>query len=110
MYKIIVIFAVFVAAGSQILLKKGALKHFAPFWKQYINPWVICGYALLGCALLLNIFCMSHGVSAKEVSTLESLSYFFVPCFSFIFLNESFSWKRIGAISIIVLGVLVFFI
>ena len=110
MYILLVILDVFAAAGAQILLKKGALKEYAPFWRQYINPWVISGYAVMGASLLLNVFCLGHGVMAKEVSIVESLSYLFVPCLSWIFFREQISWRRIGAIAVILVGIIVFFI
>ena len=110
MYILLVILAVFTAAGAQILLKKGAMAGNAPLWKQYVNPWVISGYAIMGLSLLLNVFCMGHGVPAKEISTIESLSYLFVPCLSWFFFREHLSWKKAGAIAIILIGIVVFFI
>ncbi len=110
MYILLVIFAVFAAAGAQVLLKKGAMQEYAPLWKQYANPWVISGYAIMGLSLLLNVFCMGHGVKAKEVSTIESLSYLFVPCLSWFFFREQLSWRKAGAITIILTGIVVFFI
>ena len=109
MYKIIVIFAVLVSAGAQILLKLGADKGYSTLWKQYLNPWVIGGYLAMGGSLLLNIFCMSHGVQTKEVSIIEALSYLFVPCLSWVCLKEQVSWQKLIAISIIITGIAVFF-
>ena len=109
-YFLLVILAVFAAAGAQILLKKGALKQYSPLWRQYVNPWVISGYAVMGMSLLLNVFCMAHGVQAKEVSTIESLSYLFVPCLSWFFFHEQFSWQKVGAIATILAGIIVFFL
>lgn len=110
MYKLLVILAVFTAAGAQILLKKGALKEYVPFWRQYVNPWVIGGYAVMALSLLLNVFCMGHGVLAKEVSTIESSSYLFVPVLSWFFFRENLSWRKVGSIAVILIGIIVFFI
>lgn len=110
MYILLVILAVFAAAGAQILLKKGALKEYYPLWRQYVNPWVIGGYAVMGASLLLNVFCMAHGVQTKEVSTIESLSYLFVPCLSWFFFREHLSWRKAGAIAVILVGLIVFFL
>ena len=110
MYILLVILAVFAAAGAQILLKKGALKEYSPLWRQYVNSWVLSGYAVMGASLLLNVFCMAHGVQAKEVSTIESLSYLFVPCLSWFFFRERLSWRKAGAIAVILIGIIVFFI
>lgn len=109
-YKLIVILAVLSAAGAQMLLKKGASKHYDTFIRQYINPWVIGGYGIMGIAMLVNIYAMSKGVQVKEVSVIESLSYLFVPCLSWMIFKEHLSWKKIGAIGLIMVGVIVFFI
>ena len=110
MYKLLVIVSVLAAAGAQMLLKQGTKKEHASFVRQYLNPWVISGYGIMGASLLLNIFCLSHGVQVKEVSIIESLSYLFVPVLSWVFFKESITWRKAGAIAVIMAGVLVFFL
>ena len=110
MYKLLVILAVFAAAGAQMLLKQGAKKEYPSFWKQYLNPWVIGGYGIMGASMLLNIFCLNRGVQVKEVSIIESLSYLFVPCLSWLFFKEMITWRRAGAIAVIMVGIVVFFV
>ena len=110
MYYAIVILSVFAAAGAQMLLKQGARQNYVGFWRQYLNPWVIGGYAIMACSLVLNIFCMSRGVQVKEVSTIESLSYLFVPCLAFILFRERITLRKAGAIAIIISGVILFFL
>lgn len=110
MYKCLVILSVFAAACAQMLLKQGARQNYAGFWWQYLNPWVIGGYAIMAGSLILNIFCMSHGVQVKEVSVIESLSYLFVPCLAFLIFREKITWRKAGAILIIIGGVILFFL
>lgn len=110
MYIVIVILSVFAAACAQMLLKQGARQNYVGFWRQYINPWVIGGYAIMTCSLVLNIFCMSRGVQVKEMSTIESLSYLFVPCLAFLLFKEKITWCKAGAILIIIGGVILFFL
>ena len=93
-----------------MLLKQGARQSYTGFWRQYLNPWVIGGYAIMACSLVLNIFCMSRGVQVKEVSTIESLSYLFVPCMAFLLFREKITWRKAVAIAIIISGVLLFFL
>lgn len=109
-YYLIVIGSVFIAALAQMLLKQGARQNYVGFWQQYLNPWVIGGYAIMACSLVLNIWCMSKGVQVKEVSTIESLSYLFVPCLAFILFNEKITWRKGIAIGIIIGGVILFFV
>ena len=62
------------------------------------------------CSLVLNIWCMSKGVQVKEVSTIESLSYLFVPSLAFLIFREKITWRKVGAILIIIGGVILFFL
>lgn len=110
MYYLLVILSVMAAAGAQMLLKQGAGKQYSTFLRQYLNPWVVGGYFIMGASLVLNIFCLSRGVQVKEVSIIESLSYLFVPLLSWCFFKEKISWRKAGAIAVIMIGVIVFFI
>ena len=110
MFYLLVILSVFAAAGAQMLLKQGARQNYADFWRQYLNPWVIGGYAIMACSLILNIFCMSRGVQVKEVSTIESLSYLFVPVLAFFLFREEITLRKAVAIAIIITGVILFFL
>ena len=64
----------------------------------------------MGGSLMLNIWCMSKGVQVKEVSTIESLSYIFVPCLAFLLFQEKITWQKAGAITIIICGIVIFFL
>lgn len=110
MFYILVILSVFVAACAQMLLKQGARQNYLGVWRQYLNPWVIGGYTIMACSLILNIFCMSHGVQVKEVSVIESMSYLFVPVLAFLVFREKITWRKAGAIVIIIGGVILFFL
>lgn len=110
MYKLLVVLSVLFSSAAQILLKVAAQNHYPSFWKQYFNPWVLGGYAILGGCLFLNVYCLAHGVQVKEVSIIESLSYLFVPCLSLAFLNEHLSNRKKLAVVIIMLGIIVFFL
>ena len=110
MYYIIVILSVFAAACAQMLLKQGARKVYSSWWRQYINPWVIGGYGIMACSLVLNIWCMSKGVQVKEVSVIESMSYLFVPVLTFMLFKEKMTMRKISAIAVIITGVIIFFV
>ena len=110
MYKLLVVFSVFMAAGAQMLLKKGASISYNRWIRQYLNCWVIGGYTIMGLSLVLNVFCLGHGVLVKEVSIIESLSYLFVPILSLFFFSEKLSKMKVVAITIIILGTFIFFL
>lgn len=109
MMYILVILSVFLAACAQMLLKQGARQQYAKWWQQYMNYWVIGGYAIMFASMMLNIFAMSRGVQVKEMSIIESMSYLFVPALSFVIFKEKLTWRKICAIAIIITGVIVFF-
>lgn len=110
MYYILVISSVFLAACAQMLLKQGARQQYATWWRQYMNGWVIGGYVIMFGTMVMNIFAMSKGVQIKELSIIESMSYLFVPALSFVIFKEKLTWRKISAIAIIIIGVIVFFI
>lgn len=64
----------------------------------------------MGCAMLLNVFCLSRGVQIKEIGAIEALSYLFVPLLSWIFFKEKLNLRKIMAIGLIMLGIVVFFV
>lgn len=109
-YAFIALAVVFAASCAQMLLKQGARKGYTPWWKQYINGWVISGYALMFAAMMANIGCMHQGLQLKDLSIIESMSYFFVPVLSWLFFRESISKRKALAIGIIIIGVIVFFL
>ena len=60
--------------------------------------------------MLMNIFAMSRGVLVTEVSIVESMSYLFVPILSFVIFKERLTWSRVGAIFVIIIGIIMFFV
>ncbi len=110
MMYLLVIWNVLMASGAQMLLKKGASLAHQSFIREYLNPWVIGGYAVMGLSMVLNVFAMSRGVLVQEVGIIESLSYLFVPLLSFWFFRERLTARKIVSIVIIIVGVAVFFL
>jgi len=92
-----------------MLLKKGAQQQYTSFIRQYLNVWVISGYAIMFASLLINIYALSKGVQVKEISSMESLSYIFVPLLSYFIFKETISLKKIIGIAIIITGIVIFF-
>ena len=93
-----------------MLLKQGARQEYKVWWRQYVNGWVISGYVILFSTMVMNIFAMSRGVKVQEVSIIEAISYLFVPVLSFLVFKEKLTWRKIGAIGIIIIGIIVFFV
>lgn len=110
LYYLIVVLGVLLASVSQILLKKSAAVKHSSVITEYLNVRVISGYALLALSLGLDLIAMHYGVLAKEVSSIEALSYLFVPVLSWFVFKEKISKSKAFAIVLIMAGVIVFFV
>ncbi len=109
-YAIVVVLAVFISAVAQMFLKYGAKQPHKSWIYEYLNVWVIGGYAILMGALLLNVFAMSRGVELKTLMAIESLGYLFIPTLSYFVFGEKIGKRKMFAIALIVIGIIIFFI
>ena len=109
MFYALALFNVFVAAVAQMLLKKAAITPHKSFIKEYLNPWVIGGYSLMVFSLVSNVYVLSQGVLLKELGTIEAASYLFVPALAFACFKEKINLRKVAAIALILVGVVVFF-
>lgn len=109
-WHLVVLGSLLIASLAQMALKKGAMNKYDSFFREYLNVWVIGGYALMFLSMVIDIWAVSNGVLVKELSTMESCSYLFVPLMSCLFFGEKISLRKFGAIVLILAGVVVFFI
>ncbi|MCP1101251.1 small multidrug resistance pump [Aequitasia blattaphilus] len=98
----------FLAAISQVLLKKSANSSHKNIVNEYLNPRVIVGYILLMTSLLVNVYAY-RGVPYKFAPVFAAATYVFSLFFSLIFLKEKIQGKIVGNI-IIILGMIIYFI
>lgn len=98
-----------IAAVSQMLLKKGALKQYDSFIRQYLNPYVICGYGLTFLSMFLTVLAY-RGLEYKIVPILESIGFILVMLLSRIFFNEKLTTKKILGTCIILIGIGVYYL
>lgn len=101
--------SVVVASVSQLLLKKGALKKYGSFLREYLNPWVIGGYFLMFGSVLLTISGL-RGLDFFNAPIVESLGYVLVPVLSAVFFHEKITLRKSVGIGCIVLGMIIFYI
>lgn len=109
-WHLVVLGSLLVASLAQMALKKGAMTKYDSFIREYLNVWVVGGYALMFLSMVIDIWAVSNGLLAKELSAMESCSYLFVPLLSRFFFGERISLRKFGAIILILAGVIVFFI
>ncbi len=102
------IFGVFIASVSQILLKQSAQKTGGgSFLSQYLNKYVIIGYLLLFISMLIPFYTYKF-VPLKYGSITETTAYVFVMILSAIFLKEKITKKRLIGNLLIICGIIVF--
>lgn len=101
--------SVTVASFSQLLLKKSALKKHESLFREYVNPYVICGYGLLFFSMFLTILAF-RGLDYKNGPVIESLGYVIVLFLSRIFFDEKITAKKILGTLCILSGILVFYL
>lgn len=106
-YYLIAIFSGVLSSFSQILLKKSAQKEKDSVIKEYLNPYVIGGYAITALCMVLTIIAFK-GMPYKYGAVLESLTYLYIMVLSRIFIGEKLTKKKIIGNLIIVAGVIIF--
>lgn len=99
--------SVFVASLSQILLKTAANKDYPNKIKEYLNRYVLAGYALLFVSTILTMLALKK-VPLSWSNVIESTGYFFVFILGYLILHERFSRQKIIGILIIFAGIAVF--
>ena len=106
-FSLVIIAGVFIAACSQILLKKAALKKYDSVLAEYLNWRVILAYGLFGCSAIMTMLSLRF-VPLSLVPVLESAGYIFVAILSLIFLKEKLQKLQLLGIGLILLGIFIF--
>lgn len=107
LYICILLIGVFISALSQVILKKAALKHYDSIIKEYLNPLVIIAYVMFLGTTFLTI------IAYKEVplslgAVLQTSSYIYITLFGVVIFKEKINRKKIAALSLIILGILIY--
>lgn len=98
--------AAFLAAVSQILLKKSAQKEHKGILKEYVNGYVITGYVLLMGSLLMNMWAY-QGIEYRFGPVINASSYVFVLFLGRLFLQEKITAKKLWGNVLIIIGILI---
>ena len=93
-YYAIGLLSVIIASFSQILLKKGAMKKYDSFIKEYLNVFVILGYIMMFGSVFLTML-VYRGLNFMSVPVLEAVGYVLVPVLSYFFFKEKLTKRKI---------------
>ena len=103
------ILSVVIASCSQILLKKGAMKKYDSFIREYLNVYVISGYVFMFGSVFLTMI-VYRGMNFMNVPVLEAIGYVLVPVLSYLFFKERLTKKKIVGIVCILAGIFVYYL
>jgi multidrug transporter EmrE-like cation transporter len=104
----LMILAEFLAAVSQILLKKSAMKKYPSFIREYLNGLVISGYVLLMLSMIIAIFCYND-LGYMGVVVMEPIAFVMVMLLSVIVFKEKLNVRKLGGMLLILGGIVVFY-
>lgn len=109
LYFILLILSVAIASFSQILLKISSGKSYSCLLREYLNPYVIAGYAMLLMSTVFTILAF-HGIDYKNGPLIESAGYLFVMLLSRWILKEKITRKKLIGNGLILLGIVVYYL
>ena len=107
LYSCILLFGVFVAAISQVMLKKAAQKNYESKIKEYLNPLVIIAYVIFVGTTFLSIIAYK-GIPLSMGPVLEATSYIYVTIFGVTIFKEKIGKKKLVALGLIIAGIIVY--
>lgn len=107
LYAGIMLAGVFVSSLSQILLKIAAGRKYPSKIREYLNPLVICAYAVFFLATLCTVFAYKE-IPLSMGPILESSSYLFVSIFGYLFLHETITIKQLLGLAMIIGGISIY--
>jgi drug/metabolite transporter (DMT)-like permease len=95
---------------SQVLLKKSAMRKHNSFLSEYVNIYVIAGYAIFFIVLLINIFIMKY-IEMNIVSVFSESMPLVISIFTgYIFFNERINKRKIISVVLILIGIVLIII
>lgn len=104
---ICILLSMLLTCASQILLKKGALEKHGSLIKEYLNIYVMTGYAMLGLSVLVGVVAYT-GMDYQLGPVFMSLNYAIVMVLSKIIFGEAITKRKLVGNVLIVLGVICF--
>lgn len=107
LYSGILLLGTFIAAVSQVILKKAANKTYSSKVREYLNFPVIFAYTLFILTTFMCIFAY-RVVPLSFGPVLESSSYLYVTVFGVVFFNEKITKKKVLALALILCGIAVY--
>lgn len=106
-YLLLAFFSVFVSCVSQTLLKKASQKQYKSLAAEYLNLPVILAYAMFFGSTLITLLAYKK-LPLSMSPAFESSSYIFVTIFGVTIFKEKLTRKKLLALALILVGILIF--
>lgn len=107
LYSALVLLGVLISTASQVILKKRSSVKSDSIIKEYLNLPVIIAYAMFFGATLLSV--AAYTVIPMTLGViLESTSYIFITAAGVIFFKEKVSIRKLGALCLMITGIIIF--
>lgn len=106
-YVLLYLCSTFLASVSQVLLKKAALREHKTLLEEYTDWRVILGYGLFVSCTLLTMLAYK-GVPLNVGPVLEATGYLYVTIFGVTIFHEKMNPKKIAALVMIVVGIIIY--
>ncbi len=104
---LILIFNVFLATFSQLLLKHSANQQYKSRLKEVLNFYVVGSYSIFFCITVINVLAYRY-VEFSEIVIIESLSYISILILSRVFFKEHLKRTQSLGVFLIITGVVLF--
>lgn len=101
------LFGVFISAVSQVMLKKSAMGRHESTLSEYLNPLVVCAYAIFVVSTLLSVVSY-RGIPLSMGPILEASGYVYVTIFGVAIFHEKVDGKRAVALAFIIAGIVIY--
>ncbi len=106
MYIFLFLISTFISAVSQIMLKNSAKNEYTNIWKEYLNKNVIMAYGLFFLSSVITFIAYRYVPLSKGV-VLETYGYVFVFLLGYFVLREDFRIKKVLAMLLIIIGIII---
>ncbi|MDO5573763.1 MAG: multidrug ABC transporter [bacterium] len=106
-YVILYLSSVFIAAISQVLLKKEAMKPHKSVIQEYLNPLVVIAYTFFLGTTILSMLAYK-GIPLNLGPILETTSYLYITVFGVTIFKEKLTKQKTFALLMIITGIAVY--
>lgn len=106
-YMLLILVGTFISSISQVLLKKAAMRQYDSRIKEYLNARVIIAYLIFFGATMLSVIAY-RVVDLSLGVVLEATGYVYVMIFGVTIFKETLNLKKIIALIMIIVGILIY--